>query len=66
MWTLLVWLNHKIKESYEYLKTGYEVKKARRRAKRDLALLGRLPAYLQRDMGLPPYTESEDSKKHRL
>lgn len=62
MWTLLLWLNQKILASYERLKNRYEVQKARCVMRRQMAMTRHLPAYLRRDMGLPPYTEREETR----
>lgn len=60
MWTLLLWLNQKIVASYEWLKNRYEVLRDRRVTRKQMMLARHLPAYLRRDMGLPPYTERKE------
>ncbi len=62
MWTLLLWLNQKIVVSYERLKDRHEVQKARRITRKQMATTRHLPAYLRRDMGLPPYTERGETR----
>jgi hypothetical protein len=62
MWTLLLWLNQKIVASYEWLKNLYEVQRDRRITRKQIMLARHLPAYLRRDMGLPPYTEREETR----
>lgn len=62
MWTLLLWLSQKIVASYEWLKNRYELQKARRITRKQIAITRHLPAYLRRDMGLPPYTEREETR----
>ena len=62
MWTVLLWLNQKIVASYELLKSKYQAQKARRITRKQMAMTRHLPAYLRRDMGLPPYTEREDTR----
>lgn len=62
MWTLFLWLNQKIVASYEWLKNRYEVQRDRRITRKQIMLARRLPAYLRRDMGLPPYTEREETR----
>ncbi|MGO2510378.1 hypothetical protein [Marinomonas polaris] len=62
MWTLLLWLNQKIVASYELLKSKYQAQKARRVMRKQMMLARQLPAYLRRDMGLPPYTERGDTR----
>lgn len=62
MWTLLLWLNQKVVASYVWLKSRYELQKAKRIARKQMMLAHHLPAYLRRDMGLPPYTEHHDTR----
>ncbi|WP_219701247.1 hypothetical protein [Marinomonas lutimaris] len=61
MWTLLLWLNQKIVASYELLKNRYQIQRARRTARKQMMFAHKLPDYLRRDMGLPPYTEREET-----
>jgi hypothetical protein len=61
MWTLLLWLNQKIVTSYEWLKSRYEVQRDRRVTRKQMMFARHLPAYLRRDMGMPPYTEREET-----
>jgi hypothetical protein len=62
MWTLLLGLNQKIVVGYKRLKNRYEVQKARRVTRKQMALAQHLPTYLRRDMGLPPYTERGETR----
>ncbi|NVK73819.1 hypothetical protein C0J08_22565 [Marinomonas sp. CT5] len=66
MWTLLLWLNQKIVAGYEWLKSTYKVQKAKRMMKKQMMLARHLPAYLRRDMGLPPYTENKNTQPKDL
>lgn len=67
MWTLLVWLNEKTINRYRIFKEAYKERYMIRRVKRLSAqqtmLSRKLPEYLRRDMGLPPYNSGHDSEK---
>lgn len=49
MWTLLLWLNHKIVARYKDYRKKQKDKKMYQATRY-------LPEYLKRDMGLPPYS----------
>ncbi len=63
MWALLLWINQKILNLNNRLKEKRE-KNKRREESREVQLESRkLPEYLRKDLGLPPY-DSYDKHDH--
>lgn len=63
MWTLLVWLNEKVISAYRSLKNRHTERKSKKLHVQQMILSRKLPEYLRRDMGLPPYSSRHEIEK---
>ncbi len=65
MWILLVWLNEKAMNGYKFLKLGHKKRKSKKSHIQQMMLSRKLPEYLRRDMGLPPYSSRHENDKRQ-